>query len=329
MRAWALYDHALDAHDAALGRLLAALRAAGIEDDTAVIVTSDVGADRGRRPCPSSTATRSTSPLLATPLVIRWPHADALVGRRVDAPSSTVDLARTVVAMLGLPPPAGFQGVDLACKPPGRAVPAERPLAATRGDRFAVRWGSFMLLGARDRETRLCDLSLDPACVADLRSTSPIALESLRRWASREPAAHLRPRPFRASLPCSTGIRRQPSCAGGARATNATPKTNVDWHSGHWDCARPREAIASVGFRGELRGVRGGERGIRTLGTLAGTHDFQSCTFDHSVISPVAATWTAGARHARVAALLACPLDNALRSLQLARRRAVRVAEGA
>jgi hypothetical protein len=29
-----------------------------------------------------------------------------------------------------------------------------------------------------------------------------------------------------------------------------------------------------------------GERGIRTLGTLASTHDFQSCTFGHSVISP-------------------------------------------
>jgi hypothetical protein len=30
----------------------------------------------------------------------------------------------------------------------------------------------------------------------------------------------------------------------------------------------------------------GGERGIRTLGTVARTHDFQSCTFGHSVISP-------------------------------------------
>src|SRR5690606_15054711 len=29
-----------------------------------------------------------------------------------------------------------------------------------------------------------------------------------------------------------------------------------------------------------------GEGGIRTRGTLAGTHDFQSCTFDHSVTSP-------------------------------------------
>src|ERR1700690_390289 len=31
----------------------------------------------------------------------------------------------------------------------------------------------------------------------------------------------------------------------------------------------------------------GGEGGIRTLGTLAGSHDFQSCTFDPSATSPV------------------------------------------
>lgn len=35
-----------------------------------------------------------------------------------------------------------------------------------------------------------------------------------------------------------------------------------------------------------LHRSRYGERGIRTLGTLPGTHDFQSCTFDHSDISP-------------------------------------------
>src|SRR5262245_18446559 len=33
-------------------------------------------------------------------------------------------------------------------------------------------------------------------------------------------------------------------------------------------------------------GGSSGERGIRTLGTVTRTHDFQSCTFDHSVISP-------------------------------------------
>ncbi|HEX3343611.1 MAG TPA: sulfatase-like hydrolase/transferase, partial [Polyangiaceae bacterium] len=43
-RAWALYDRAVDAHDAALGRLVTALRLAGRDEDTAVIVTGDVAA---------------------------------------------------------------------------------------------------------------------------------------------------------------------------------------------------------------------------------------------------------------------------------------------
>jgi hypothetical protein len=40
-----------------------------------------------------------------------------------------------------------------------------------------------VLLGSRDRETRMCDLSLDPTCVADVRATTPLALEPLHRWA--------------------------------------------------------------------------------------------------------------------------------------------------
>ena len=34
------------------------------------------------------------------------------------------------------------------------------------------------------------------------------------------------------------------------------------------------------------RTICSGEGGIRTLGTVPGTHDFQSCTFDHSVTPP-------------------------------------------
>ena len=48
-------------------------------------------------------------------------------------------------------------------------------------------------------------------------------------------------------------------------------------------------AVTSARVAGALTAsarIVSGERGIRTLGTLAGTHDFQSCTFGHSVISP-------------------------------------------
>jgi arylsulfatase A-like enzyme len=182
VRAWALFDHAIDAHDVAFGRLLDALRAAGREDDTAIMVTSDVAASEGP-PVPFTDAESLDEPLLATPLVIRWPRAGALAGLRIDAPSGPIDLARTTLDALGLQPPAAFQGTDLARLARGALLPAERPMAATRGGRFSIRWGPYVLIGARQRETRMCDLSLDPACIADVRATSPLALESMHTWA--------------------------------------------------------------------------------------------------------------------------------------------------
>jgi hypothetical protein len=50
--------------------------------------------------------------------------------------------------------------------------------------------------------------------------------------------------------------------------------------------ARAAPAKAHITKRHGCRAT-GGEGGIRTLGTLADTHDFQSCTFGHSVTSPL------------------------------------------
>jgi arylsulfatase A-like enzyme len=196
MRAWALYDHAVDAHDEALGRLLASLRSAGHEDDTAVIVTGDVAASEAPS-VPFDDSEALDEPLLATPLAIRWPSARMPGGHHVDAPSTPVDLARTMLDSLGLDPPAAFQGVDLAGLAQGTAAVVERPLAATRASRFSVRWGPYVLMGLRERETRVCDLSLDPTCIADVRATSPLALEPIQRFAvdtlaRRPPGSHAR-----------------------------------------------------------------------------------------------------------------------------------------
>ncbi len=182
VRAWALYDHAVDAHDEALGRLVAALRNEGLEDDTAIVVTGDVAASEAPL-VPFGDADTLDEPLLATPLVVRWPPASALGGRRVEAPTTPVDLARTMLGALGLAPPATFSGIDLATVAQGTAAVGQRPVAATRGGRFSVRWGPYVLMGTRDRETRVCDLSLDPTCIADVRATSPLALEPIQRFA--------------------------------------------------------------------------------------------------------------------------------------------------
>jgi hypothetical protein len=180
VRAWALYDRAVEAHDEALGRLVQALATAGRREDTAIIVTADVAAAE-TPPVPFVDSDALEEPVLATPLVVRWPRAPWLGGRRVEGPTSSVDIARTVLASLQLEPPAAFQGVDLGRVASGAWDAWQRPLAATRGDRFTVRWGPLVLVGAGNRELRMCDLALDPTCVADVRATSPIALEPLHR----------------------------------------------------------------------------------------------------------------------------------------------------
>jgi hypothetical protein len=182
VRAWALYDRAIDAHDEALGRLMMAIHNAGRDGDTAVVVTSDVAGNEAL-PVPFVDTEVLEEPLLATPLVIRWPGAGVLADHRVQAPTGPIDLARTMLDALGLAPPAAFLGDDLLELAQGTAVPEERPLVATRGTRFSVRWGAYVLIGAHERETRVCDLSLDPACIADIRATSPLALEAIQRFA--------------------------------------------------------------------------------------------------------------------------------------------------
>jgi arylsulfatase A-like enzyme len=181
VRAWALFDRSLDDHDAALGRLMAALRSSEHDSDALVIATADVAPSEGP-PVPFGDAETLDESTLATPLVIRWPAADPGPTRRVAAPTTSADLARTILGALDLAPPAAFEGEDLAALANGAMTPQSRPLLASHGGRFSARWGPYVLLGARGREVRMCDLSLDPSCVADVRGTSPLALEALRRW---------------------------------------------------------------------------------------------------------------------------------------------------
>ena len=51
--------------------------------------------------------------------------------------------------------------------------------------------------------------------------------------------------------------------------------------------AKPAKGIKKTAPNGCFtQFLNGGERGIRTLGTLSRTHAFQACSFDHSDISP-------------------------------------------
>jgi arylsulfatase A-like enzyme len=173
----------MGAHDAAIGRLRAALKAAGRDVDTTILVTADVGINEVSH-IPFAEASSLDDEALWTPLIIQLPQGE-YAGTRVSTPTSGQDVARTVLDILGLAPPVGFGGIDLIDLAGGRASPFARPLMATLGDRFELRWGAFAEAGQRDRETRLCDLSLEPACVSDVRPTYPFVASMLHAAAFR------------------------------------------------------------------------------------------------------------------------------------------------
>ena len=144
-----------------------------------MIVTGDVGVNEAAH-LPFAEADTLEEAALWTPLVVRLPSG-ALAGKRVAEPTNGVDLARTALTALGLSPPSSFGGLDLVRVAGGELPTGGRPMLASVEGRFALRWDHYVVSGAKGRETKLCDLVLEPSCVTDVRPTYPLALDILHR----------------------------------------------------------------------------------------------------------------------------------------------------
>ncbi len=173
-RAFALHSKALVAHDAALGKLVAHVRAIGRDVDTTWIVTGDVGVDAAAH-APFLDEEALDESVLSVPLVVRAPGQP--IRARVASPTASVDIARTVLETLGLPPPPQLRGDSLWAVAQRDVQAPERSRIATTTTRFSARWANFVLVGTRDRESKLCSLALEPDCVSDVRATHPLAAE--------------------------------------------------------------------------------------------------------------------------------------------------------
>jgi arylsulfatase A-like enzyme len=132
-----LYDGAVAATDAAIGRVLEALDARGLRDRTLIVFLADHGENlfevgqttlHGRWFRGGDEANR-------VPLIFAGPGVAA--GVRHDTPVSLVDLAPTLTALAGLPevaPAAALDGISLAASVrPGGPPPPERPIFAESG----------------------------------------------------------------------------------------------------------------------------------------------------------------------------------------------------
>lgn len=92
--------------DAAVGRVLDGLHAAGVADDTLVLFTTDHGLALPRAKC------SLYDPGLEVACIVRWPGRGWIGGRRVDQPCSSLDLTPTVLDAVGVRPTGEAPVID-------------------------------------------------------------------------------------------------------------------------------------------------------------------------------------------------------------------------
>jgi arylsulfatase A-like enzyme len=172
------YAAMVEAVDAGVGQIVAALEKHGIADNTFVIFTNDNGGERlsDNGPFFHHKATLWEGGI-RVPCVLRWPgHLPQ--GKVSEVPAITMDLTATVLAACGVSPPRGrtLDGVDLLPLLTGKAPAGERSFCwrIDRKDRQqkAVRKGRWKYVrdGAIDL---LFDLENDPGERKDLSYQHP------------------------------------------------------------------------------------------------------------------------------------------------------------
>jgi hypothetical protein len=181
IRIGALHQLALVEQDRALGVLLEALASAGVEDETLLVVTGDVSSGVADL---FDDAPPLDDGALALPLWVRFPRG-AYAGVKVSRATEVVDVAQTVVNALEIAPLRGLAARDLGGVASGLVLSADRPLVATAGDAWSVRWGDLVLRHRIGARAKLCDLVVDESCAFDRREQSPFAASALLRRLAR------------------------------------------------------------------------------------------------------------------------------------------------
>jgi arylsulfatase A-like enzyme len=183
--------------DRAIGRLMATLRSRGLADGTIVIVTSDHGEEFYEHNGWGHGAS-TYQEVVRVPLVIAGPGVNEHVVNEV---VRTIDVAPTVLDLVGLDSPAGFQGRTLGGAVRGEAlepVPALvegvllHPWDST-SNALVTRFHSLVEVSHAGVETAmLFDLTRDPFEREDLTVAQPSLADSLKRelltWRQRAAA---------------------------------------------------------------------------------------------------------------------------------------------
>lgn len=165
--------------DSQIGRFLAWLRERGLADDTIVVITGDHGEAFGEPHGGSGHGFTVYDEEVRVPLIVWNPRRFHDAGRTATV-GSHIDLAPTILDLLGLPSPEGWDGASLFDE---RRSP--------RAYLFAAAWGQY-LLGVRNGDWKyiydarlgteeLYNLKQDPDERRDLSRMEPVRASELRR----------------------------------------------------------------------------------------------------------------------------------------------------
>ncbi len=171
-----LYDGEVAHMDECFGALEDGLTARGLADTTAIVVTSDHGEGMGERGGKFGHAYSLHHELVSVPLIVL---GAGLPPTRVEAPTSNLDIAATVLDLLGVAPDDRMQGASLVPLAQGGAWPV-RMVASEYGKSYALRAGTWHYVVDYDGSAGVFDVAADPDETHDLGRGAPMVLRYFR-----------------------------------------------------------------------------------------------------------------------------------------------------
>jgi N-acetylgalactosamine-6-sulfatase len=216
--------------DTQVGRLLAEIRALGLEKNTLVAFSSDNGPEfietRSNRHCGAG----SSGPFrghkrslyeggVRVPFIVRWPDGGVPAGRVSDAVLAAVDWVPTICSLAGIQPPAEAtrDGENVPDILSGARRERRKPLfwewrfpitghVISRSPMAAIRDGKWKLFMNPDRSrVELYDIPADPSEMLNVAAQHPAEVERLAKqlaqWQAVLPKGPVDPRAGQADYP--------------------------------------------------------------------------------------------------------------------------------